>query len=183
MSGNLTMLFTKYPISRGMVVYAILWPSSDLFRQAATNGIQKDKTTSTDFMRLTRFSLFGTLWVAPTVFTWVKISSRLIPGSSLRVAAFKALLEQFTYGPFSIVTFYFGMNLLEGKSSKDAWQEVQNKFLPTWKMGVKFWPIVQTLNFALVPEKNRVVFVGLASFVWTTYLSFMEISPSKCKKV
>ncbi|KZS01642.1 Uncharacterized protein APZ42_001636 [Daphnia magna] len=75
------------------------------------------------------------------------------------------------------------MNLLEGKSSKDAWQEVQNKFLPTWKMGVKFWPIVQTLNFALVPEKNRVVFVGLASFVWTTYLSFMEISPSKCKKV
>lgn len=52
-----------------------------------------------------------------------------------------------------------------------------------FKMGVKFWPIVQTLNFALVPEKNRVVFVGLASFVWTTYLSFMEISPSKCKKV
>jgi hypothetical protein len=38
-----TVLFTKYPISRGMVVYAILWPSSDLCRQLATSGIQKDK--------------------------------------------------------------------------------------------------------------------------------------------
>lgn len=44
------MLFTKYPISRGMVVYAILWPSSDLFRQAATNGIQKDKTYAAGFV-------------------------------------------------------------------------------------------------------------------------------------
>lgn len=130
------------------------------------------------------------------MFAWVKISSRLIPGSSLRVAAVKALVEQFTYGPFSIIAFYFGMNVLEGQSCIDAWREVEEKFFPTWKvvvkiivantlfnffslmfqMGMKFWPIVQTLNFALVPEKNRVIFVGLASFVWTTYLSFMEIS-------
>ncbi|EFX89001.1 hypothetical protein DAPPUDRAFT_191208 [Daphnia pulex] len=173
-----TVLFTKYPISRGMVVYAILWPSSDLCRQLATSGIQKDKTTPVDLPRLARFSLFGTLWVAPTVFTWVKISSRLIPGSSLRVAAVKAILEQFTYGPFSIISFYFGMNLLEGKSSNEAWHEVENKFLQTWKTGVKFWPVVQTFNFALIPERNRVVFVGLASFIWTAYLSFMEASSS-----
>jgi Mpv17 / PMP22 family len=38
--------------------------------------------------------------------------------------------------------------------------------------------VVQTFNFALIPERNRVVFVGLASFIWTAYLSFMEASSS-----
>ena len=87
-----------------------------------------------DFQRLARFSLFGSFWVAPTVFAWVKLSSRLIPGSSLRIAATKAIVEQFTYGPFSIISFYFGMNLLEGKNTKEALEEVKKKFLPTWKV-------------------------------------------------
>lgn len=87
-----------------------------------------------DIKRLARFSLFGSFWVAPTVFTWVKISTKLIPGSSLGIAALKAFIEQFTYGPFSIVCFYFGMNLLENKSAEEAWIEVKQKFLPTWKV-------------------------------------------------
>lgn len=81
-----------------------------------------------------RFSLFGTIWVAPAVYTWIKISSLLIPGSTLGVAVLKAIVEQFTYGPFSIVTFYTGMSLLEGHSLDYAWKEVQSKFLPTYKV-------------------------------------------------
>ena len=37
-----------------------------------------------------------------------------------------------------------------------------------------FWPIVQTVNFAFTPERNRVVVTGVASFLWTAYLSFMQ---------
>jgi hypothetical protein len=83
-----------------------------------------------------RFSLFGSLWVAPTVFFWVKLTSKLIPGTTFGVAITKAVIEQFTYGPFSISTFYCGMSLLEGNSFNDACQEVKNKFLPTWKVCV-----------------------------------------------
>lgn len=105
-----------------------------------------------DFLRLARFSLFGTFWVAPTVFAWVKLSSKLIPGTSLRVAATKAILEQFTYGPFSITAFYFGMNLLEGKNTKEAWLEVKNKFLPTWKV------IFVILNFSAHADLTDIFF-------------------------
>ena len=48
-----------------------------------------------------------------------------------------------------------------------------NFFLQT---GMTFWPLVQTFNFAVIPERNRVAFVGVASFVWTAYLSFMKAS-------
>lgn len=54
-------------------------------------------------------------------------------------------MEQFTYGPFSIVSFYFGMNILEGKSVEDAWLEVKHKFLQTWK--VKFFREARVIKF------------------------------------
>lgn len=36
------------------------------------------------------------------------------------------------------------------------------------------WPIVSTLNFALVPEKNRVVFISMCSLMWTCFLAYMK---------
>lgn len=46
----------------------------------------------------------------------------------------KAVLEQFSYGPFSIIAFYFGMSKLEGKNNQQSLEEVEHKFLPTWKV-------------------------------------------------
>lgn len=43
-------------------------------------------------------------------------------------------MEQFTYTPFAMTSFYFGMTLLEGNTVEDAKKEVQAKFLPTYKV-------------------------------------------------
>jgi protein Mpv17 len=55
---------------------------------------------------------------------------------------FQAVVEQFSYGPFAIVSFFFGMSLLEGKSSAEAANEVAAKFWPTLRVSIKillFW--------------------------------------------
>jgi len=127
-----------------------------------------------DVPRLLRFSLFGSLWVAPSLYLWVRLSGKIITGTTLGSAALKAFIEQFTYGPFSITTFYIGMNLLEGNETRKAVEEAKTKFVPTWKTAVTFWPFVQTINYSLMPVHNRVVFSGIASFIWTIYLSFMK---------
>lgn len=72
---------------------------------------------------------------------------------------------------------------MEGNQIKKSLKVTENQFFfffmcNLFQTGVKFWPVVQTFNFALIPERNRVVFVGLASFIWTAYLSFMEASSS-----
>lgn len=46
----------------------------------------------------------------------------------------QALLEQVTYSPCAMVSFYFGMSLLEGKTVEDAKKEVQKKFLSTYQV-------------------------------------------------
>lgn len=73
-----------------------------------------------------------------------------------------------------MVSFFFGMTLLEGGSIEDAKNEVKVKFVSTYKVGVCVWPVLQTINFAFVPEPNRVVFVSFCSLLWTSFLAYMK---------
>ncbi|XP_047498146.1 mpv17-like protein [Penaeus chinensis] len=83
-------------------------------------------------------------------------------------------LEQVLFAPVGQTQFYLGITLLEGRPWPECLKEWREKLIPTWKVAVCFWPVVQTVNFAYVPEKNRVVVVSVASFVWTIFLSYMH---------
>lgn len=106
----------------------------------------------------------------------------------------QAVVEQFSYGPFATASFFFFMTLLDGGSVDDAKKEVQNKFIPTWKVlrfilnicsifdlnffylqiAVFVWPFLQTINYCVIPGKNRLIFVSFAGLVWTTFLAFIK---------
>ncbi|XP_069672625.1 mpv17-like protein [Periplaneta americana] len=162
------VFFNKYPMSRGVATYAVIWPVSNLCQQAITGK------ENFDFRQALRYCAFGALYVAPTLHYWVKFSGLMWPQMTLKIALTKAFVEQFTYGPFSNVSFFYVMSLLEGKSFGGAANEVKAKFWPTYQVGVCVWPVAQTINFALVPEKNRVIFVGFCSMIWTCFLAYMK---------
>lgn len=112
--------------------------------------------------------------MAPVLYAWIKFSSPFFKRKDLRTAITRAAIEQVSYGPMALSYFFFGMSLLEMKPIEACVQEVKEKFWPTYKMGFVYWPTVQTLNFYFMPEKNRVVFVSAASFVWTVYMAHMK---------
>ncbi|XP_034256893.1 mpv17-like protein isoform X2 [Thrips palmi] len=158
----------KYPLSRGMLSYACIWPLGSCVQQKIQG---KEKL---DYWRALRFSLYGCCFVAPTLYTWMTIAGYLFPKPGLRSGIYKAVVEQFTYGPIAICCFYSGMTLLEGGSKEDAINETREKFLPTWQTAVCVWPFVQTVNFRFIPEKNQIPFVSLCSFLWTVFLAYMK---------
>ncbi|KAJ9576287.1 hypothetical protein L9F63_006886, partial [Diploptera punctata] len=162
-----------YPLIRGVAMYAVTWPTSNLCQQAIT-GREKF-----DFREAFRYSLFGALYVAPTLYGWIKFSGVLWPHMNLKIAVTKALIEQVSYGPIAVASFFFGMSLLEGRSVAEGINEVKTKFWQTYQVGFCVWPVVQTVNFSLVPEPNRVIFVGLCSMIWTCFLAFMKQLDSK----
>lgn len=45
-------------------------------------------------------------------------------------------MEQVTYSPCAMISFYFGMSLLEGKKVEEAKKEVEKKFLPTYQVHI-----------------------------------------------
>lgn len=158
----------KYPVSRGMVTYAISWPLGSIIQQHL-EGREKY-----DWWRTTRFLLYGSLYVAPTLNLWMTIAKSLWPQSTLTAAITKAIVEQVTYTPFAMTSFFFGMSIMEGKSVERAKEEVKEKFIPTYKVALCVWPFIQTLNYTVIPERNRVPFVSLCSLAWTTFLAYMK---------
>ncbi|XP_017872024.1 PREDICTED: mpv17-like protein isoform X1 [Drosophila arizonae] len=164
------LLSKIHPMAKGMMTYALLWPTGSLIQQT----IEGRNFKTYDWARALRFSLFGSLYVAPTLYGWVRLTSAMWPQTNLRIGLLKAATEQLSYGPFACVSFFMGMSLLELKTFQQAVAETKEKALPTYKVGVCCWPIIQTINFSLVPEHNRVIFVSFCSLLWTIFLAYMK---------
>ncbi|KAK5644312.1 hypothetical protein RI129_005612 [Pyrocoelia pectoralis] len=165
------ILFTRqHPIIRGMVSYAVIWPTSSIIQQS----IAGKRWDSYDWGQVARFGLYGSLFVGPTLYGWIRISTILWPNITVKTAITKAVVEQVTYGPAALVCFYFGMSVLNNKTFDEAIHEIQLKFWPTFRVGACVWPVVQTFNFLVIPERNRVPFVSACSLVWGCFLSYMD---------
>lgn len=46
-----------------------------------------------DWMRCARFSFYGGLYVAPTLYTWIRLSSRIFPNQTLKAAISKVTIQ------------------------------------------------------------------------------------------
>ncbi|XP_059617242.1 mpv17-like protein [Phlebotomus argentipes] len=179
---KLKLVTSQYPVLRGMIAYSVIWPTGSLIQQA----IAGKRWETFDFKKCLHFSLYGSLFVAPTLYMWVRFSSRLWPATNLRAGIKKALIEQVTYGPMAMTSFFLFMPLLEGRTLQQAIEEVRVKVPQTWKVAICFWPIFQTINFSYIPERNRVPFVATGSLLWTIFLAYMnqcEMEKLKAKKL
>ncbi|XP_063620825.1 mpv17-like protein [Cydia splendana] len=164
------VLFKKYPLLRGMASYSIIWPTSSLIQQT----FEGKDLESYDWWRCARYGLYGSCYVAPTLYTWLTVASIMWPGNTIRAGIIKTFVETITYTPCAMCSFYFGMSLLEMKPLNEAIAEVQSKFWPTYKVGASVWPAVAMINFCLIPARNRVPFISLCSLVWTCFLAYMK---------
>ncbi|XP_075986375.1 mpv17-like protein 2 [Anticarsia gemmatalis] len=179
MSGIITKVLglpEQYPILRGMISYAIIWPMCSITQEYLEHGTSIENA---NWARAARFSFFGTFFMSPVFYGWMKYTSRFFKNKNLMTAITRAAIEQVSYSPLAMAYFFFGMSVLEMKPLKMCVNEVREKFWPTYKMGVLYWPTAQTLNFYFVSEKNRIVFVSAASFVWTVYLAHVKSKEQK----
>lgn len=87
-SVNVTAFIKEYPITKGMITYAALWPTSNLCQQSI-QGREKF-----NFAETARFAVFGTFAVAPTLYAWVKLIGHIIPGNTLKTAIKKVPLSK-----------------------------------------------------------------------------------------
>ncbi|XP_050667128.1 mpv17-like protein [Leptidea sinapis] len=162
----------KHPLFRGMASYGIIWPISSFIQQTFEGKNFKDNTY--DWWRCARFGLYGSCYVAPTLYSWLTVANVMWPGNSIKSALIKTFCETISYTPFAMCSFYFGMSLLELKPFHEAVAEVNAKFWPTYKVGVSVWPAVAVINFWLIPPANRVPFISVCSLIWTCFLAYMK---------
>lgn len=117
--------------------------------------------------------------MGPTVYIWVRMTSRIWKPSNIRRTVIKnsierSLLDMVTIFPASLSCFFFTMKLTETHSVERAKQDLKLKFRSTYTKGLIFWTLFQAFNYALVSQPYQIVAASLASFLWTTFLSCVK---------
>ena len=81
-------LTQKYPITRGMLTYSIIWPISNLCQQTISGRKELD------FAEAFRFCLYGSCFVAPTLYAWLRIAANMWPGPGLKATLAKVSCQE-----------------------------------------------------------------------------------------
>ena len=104
-------------------------------------------------------------------YTWL---DRLLPGRSSAIVVKKVLADQIFAAPFFAITFIYGASLLEGRSLRQCWTEFVSKFPTIYLFDWLIWPPSQAVNFTLVPQPFRVLYVNCVTVVWDVFLSYIK---------
>ncbi|KAH8107168.1 hypothetical protein BXZ70DRAFT_916685 [Cristinia sonorae] len=146
----------------------ILFAGGDCIAQQA---IERKGWKNHDLARTARLGFYGGCMFGPLLTKWLQTLNRLQFKTPLRAVVYRTYLDQGVFTP-AVVAFFFGsMTALEGKGVSEAVDRIQENYVPTL---IRNWGVfvpAQIINFALVPNHLRFVFVGVVSLFWNTYLS------------
>ena len=162
--------------------------------------LKVEERETIDLRRLGIFAAFGFSFLGCWHYAlFVKIMPRCFPGAetfaakSIRdklrdPAGQRAILGQlllengfnnaFCYFP----CFYSLQAIIEGRPVVDGLRKWRDKFVVDVPSIWSWWVPVQTLNFSFSPLWMRVPVTTLASFVWTSYVSFSQYKPAAAEK-
>jgi len=131
-----------------------------------------------DFERLTRFMAYGFI-MSPIQFHWFAFLSSAFPISkdAGTVSALKRVAcDQLIFAPFSLACFFAFMTIAEGGGRRAISRKLQDTYIPALRANWMIWPIVQILNFRVVPLQFQIPFVSCVGIAWTAYLSLSNAS-------
>lgn len=112
-----------------------------------------------DFERLTRFMAYGFI-MAPVQYTWFGFLSRTFPlvkGAGLRTAFKRVAFDQFLFAPVGLGVFFTFMTVAEGGGKRAIGRKFRDVYMPALKANYMVWPMVQMLNFRVMPLQFQIV--------------------------
>ena len=170
-----------HPILTKSVTAGIIFGLSDLCAQSIENNngnvdssssSSSNSTTTLSYSRIFTSILVGLLFFGPAAHYWYSFVFHILPSTTLLSTIQKAILGQLIFGPI-FTSIFFGAGLLQSSSfTFNSWYRKVKIDLPVvWVKGLSYWPIVDIVSFMLVPVRWIPLFVNVASFIWTIYLS------------
>ena len=95
------------------------------------------------------------------------------------MVARKIVLDQLTLAPFMISSFFVGMNVLEGNSMAQTAGEWKQKFPKAYVLGMCFWPVVNTIQWRMVPIPARPIWNAVMALIWGNVLCILKAKTVK----
>ena len=139
--------------------------------ESGTAGVSSD---GVDIARFLRFAFFGFILQAPwNHFYYLALDGALPPTEEpfTTTTGIKVAIDQFVQAPiFTVIIFGF-LGLLEGKSTEDIKQQLDDDYVDTMLANWKLWVPATFVNIAFCPPILRVLFLNVVFFFWSIFLS------------
>nr|XP_027214183.1 mpv17-like protein [Penaeus vannamei] len=170
---RLVRFLRRKPLVKNIVGYGAMYVGAEFTQQTLTKKIWRDdKDPAYDIPSFGRYSFFGFVWYPVAYHYWYRWLDGRFVGTSLAVITSKTLLDQFLMEPPLLASFYVGMSILEGQ--EDIFRECKKKYIPTFMSGCVFWLPAMALNFWLMPNSMRVLFLGACTFLWCNFICWYK---------
>jgi len=170
------------PLLVKSITAGIILGAADLSGQAiqstlAANdesGTAEQSSDGVDIARFLRFAFFGFILQAPwNHFYYLALDGALPPTEEPFTATtgIKVAIDQFVQAPiFTVIIFSF-LGFLEGKSTEDIKQQLDDDYVDTMLANWKLWVPATFVNIAFCPPILRVLFLNVVFFFWSIFLS------------
>ncbi|KAF8566933.1 hypothetical protein P879_08238 [Paragonimus westermani] len=129
--------------------------------------------TNIDIYEVARLGLFGAFQGTYQHLYYSWLDGKLV-GNSATVVAKKVALDELLVGPASLFVFFTFNGYCYTRSLSGGLEHSRRLFWQAYVADLAFWPLVQTVNFALLPTRYRVPYIAAFMFVWNTYLCVLN---------
>jgi len=170
----------KQPTLTKATLTALLYGAGDLISQCLEKRIQNiqdqhsfQKKTHFDLQRTVSMFSFGFMFAGPFFHYWYTFLDSKLPGINLKTLGKKICLDQIFCAPIVYGSFFPFIGVMKGQSFQEIEQNFKNDFVSTYLADCVLWIPANFLNFRFVPPSQRVLCVGVISFVWSIYLAFV----------
>ncbi|CDO92418.1 unnamed protein product [Kluyveromyces dobzhanskii CBS 2104] len=91
----------------------------------------------------------------------------------------RVLSDQLVYSPISLYCFFMYSNYIMEHGDADSFQiKIKNIYITTLGCNYLVWPMVQFINFSMVPKHLQVPFSSSVGVLWNCFLSMRNSSNS-----
>jgi hypothetical protein len=166
------VISTKHPrVVAGLTASCVL-SSADATCQAV---LQPPIDGQYDVRRTAGLALFGFIWYGgPCKSLYLLFDKVLGTVPTARNVVLQTFIDCYIHTPFALVpAFYYITNAVKGKPIDETTEQLKREWLTASFGSAIFWTPAQIVNFWLIPQHSKILYVAWLSFAHKTWLSWL----------
>jgi len=161
----------QYPLTTKSATAGACFAIGDLCAQ----GLMGKNLSTLDAGRFARSGIVGAIGYGPAAHYYLEWLNNHMSFGGARWAVLPKLA--LTSGPLTVLVnalHHFTIESFEFGDPREALRQFQVMFRPNFIKGIRFWPVIDFLNFAVIPLELQVLWYGNAKIIYLCILSGVE---------